>query len=109
MNTCETCKWWALQGGSYNECRLIVGLDKRNREEDKAWLNDLGRMWTEPDFGCTLWEGKPVEFEARVELGQIHYDASVYSGAPHIVLPYPKGLEMVRRKVHVTLRYIEEE
>lgn len=59
--------------------------------------------------GCTLWEGKPVEFEARVELGQIHYDASVYSGAPHIVLPYPKGLEMVRRKVHVTLRYIEEE
>ena len=85
MNTCESCKW-DIDGE--DPCEMGVSV-----------VGGHGG----PTFGCTLWEGKPVEFEGVVfEAGQLR------GGVPVIYEVNRQNLtcDKVGRKVRVRLEYV---
>ena len=90
MKTCQGCKSRQDSGAS---CGMLVGM----------WMSKkLGASWKHPPstFGCTLWEGKPVEFKGVV---------SDYANTWIKIRLFGKLPVLRNRKVRVRMEYIEED
>ena len=96
MKYCDTCKYDREMGEDM--CEAGVSLNEGTPSFQM-------RLREEHPFGCTLWEGKPKEFEGVID------KASKFVGDALVVGPYERYFlaDSTGRKVHVTLRHTEEE
>lgn len=64
MNTCETCKHWAVPSGRpWGLCSRGKSRDGLQEDPDtlawaESWLDDPADLLTRPDFGCVMHEAK---------------------------------------------------
>ncbi len=96
MNTCESCRSWPKGD-----------IDKETNREISVCNRGISQGGYKPslDFGCTLWEGKPVEFETTFERVRCAPGIAAFPERDLLRI----GEAFYNRKFKVTLEPVEEE